>query len=150
MAIFNFFESFHTEIIQGTHADILDEGTTDVIKLYLSNTTPSAGTHTVRAAAGAGGGALEDLATGNGYTAGGADTTNTSSISGGTSSCIGVDVEWTATGGAIPDFRYLILYNVTQGEKLIGWWDYGSVVSLADTQKFSTALGATMFRVVTP
>lgn len=150
MATIQYFDSFISEALQGTHQDALDGGTTDELYLYLSNTTPVAGTHTVRAAAGAGGGALEDLATGNGYTAGGKDMTNVSTDVTGTVTVTGTDVTWTASGGTIPDFRYLNLYNKTQGEKLIGWWDYGSVVSLTVGKQFSTTLGSNMFRLVTP
>jgi hypothetical protein len=40
------------------------------------------------------------------------------------------DVTLTATGGALPTFRYVVVYNSSSGtagtERLIGWYDYGS------------------------
>jgi hypothetical protein len=40
------------------------------------------------------------------------------------------DITLTATGGALPTFRYVVLYNTQSGtagtEKLIGWYDYGA------------------------
>jgi len=38
------------------------------------------------------------------------------------------DMIITATGGAIPTFRYLVIYNDTStSDKLIGWYDYGTI-----------------------
>ena len=67
------------------------------------------------------------------------------SESSGTASITGVDVEWTATG-AVGPFRYAVLYNDTHAnDALIGWWDYGSSISLANGEKFKVDFGASMF-----
>ena len=50
------------------------------------------------------------------------------------------DVTFTASGGAIADFRYAVLYNDTPtspADALIGYWDYGSTVSLASGETFT-------------
>tara|TARA_R110000772_G_scaffold235182_2_gene346780 strand:- start:4553 stop:4975 length:423 start_codon:yes stop_codon:yes gene_type:complete len=43
--------------------------------------------------------------------------------------------------GAVATFRHVVLYNVTQTtapvNPLIGWYDYGSDVTLADTETFN-------------
>ena len=69
-----------------------------------------------------------DLATANGYTAGGnACTTTTSAQTAGTYKLtLAAPATWTASGAGFT-FRYAILYNATTGIPF-GFWDYGSNV----------------------
>jgi hypothetical protein len=51
---------------------------------------------------------------------------------------IAADLTITASGAAAP-FRYVVLYNDTPtspADPLIGWWDYGSTVTMANTETF--------------
>lgn len=75
-----------------------------------------------------------DLATGGGYTAGGANvTTTTSAESGGTYKLIVADpATWTASGAGIGPFRYVMLVNKTTNQ-CPGYWDYGSSITLNGT-----------------
>lgn len=51
---------------------------------------------------------------------------------------------WTASGGAIAQFRYVVIYDATPASKyLIGWWDYGSEVNLSSGNTFYVQLDAT-------
>lgn len=81
-----------------------------------------------------------EVANGNGYTTGGADSTNTYSESAGTGTLGGTDIVWTASGGAINNIRYAILYNdqtTTVTDGLIEFWDYGSEIDLAVGETFT-------------
>ena len=138
MAAFNKFQDFVEQLGLKKH-----DLNADVLKIYLSNAVPSASLDAVKAD-------LAEIGAGFGYTAGGEDTLNTYTESGGTGSCVGTDVTWTATGGAIGPFQYVVLYNDTQtvpADPLIGWWDYGSPLTLNAGESFTTDFGASMFTI---
>jgi len=45
------------------------------------------------------------------------------------------DLVLTASGGAVAAFRYVVIYNddpTSPADPLIGWWDYGSDLTLAN------------------
>ena len=116
----------------------------DPFFVYLTNEAPLA-TDTTRAD-------IADLSTGTGYTAGGADTANTASESpAGTMTVVGTDIVWTASGGTVGPFRYAILYNQVGGlastNKLIGYWDYGSAVTLNSGETFTVDFGTSLFTI---
>jgi hypothetical protein len=53
-------------------------------------------------------------------------------------------VNFVASGGAIAQFRYAVLYNSTAASgNLIGWWDYGAEVNLTNGNTFTVALDQT-------
>lgn len=138
MAEFNFFEQFFEDLSNGVH-DLV--GTDHTLRIYLSNTAPNAATHKVK-------GDLTEISGGNGYTTGGEDTQNNGSRTGGVVTVTGTDIVWTASGEVGP-FRYAVLYNDTPtspADPLIGWWDYGSAVTLANGETFTADL-ATMLTV---
>lgn len=133
MATFNKFESFVGSL--GTEGQQLN---TDTINVYLTNATPSASADNVKAD-------LAEISTGNGYT-GPEDVTNAYSEASGTGSLTGTDVVITASGGSIGPFQYVVLHNSTN-DQLIGWWDYGSALTLADGESFTVDFGATIFTI---
>lgn len=56
------------------------------------------------------------------------------------------DVVITAAGGSIGPFRYVVLYNDTPtapADPLIGWYDYGSAVTLATSESLTVDFDAT-------
>lgn len=55
------------------------------------------------------------------------------------------DLVLTASGGSVATFRYVDVYNddpTSPADPLIGWYDYGSNVTLADTETFTVDFGA--------
>lgn len=140
MATFNKFNDFVEQLATGKH--ILTSGG-DVLKIFLTNEAPLAA-DTVKAD-------MVEITAQNGYTAGGIDVQNTLSESSGTATIAGTDVVFTASGGSFGPFRYAVLYNDTQtspADALIGWWDYGSSISLNDTETFTVDFGASIFTIV--
>jgi hypothetical protein len=127
MSAFNKFNQFVEDLAEKVH----NLGA-DTIKVLLTNTAPVAGNN-VKAD-------LTEISAGNGYTAGGTQATIASSAqSGGTYKLVLSDVTFTAAGGTIGPFRYAVLYNDTPtapADPLIGWYDYGSSITLTDGNSF--------------
>lgn len=128
MAQFNKFNAFVENLSEKVH----NLGS-DTLKVMLTNTAPTS-SNSVRAD-------LTEIASGNGYTTGGTQATISSSAqTSGTYKLVLADVVFTATGGSIGPFRYAVLYNDTPtspADPLIGWWDYGSSITLAATETFT-------------
>ena len=138
MAAFNKFQSFVTAVAAGTHAACLNADT-DVLRVYLSNDAPSASLDSVMAD-------LAEISTGNGYT-GAVDVQNAATTSAGTITVAGTDVVVTASG-AVGPFQYAVLFNDTAAsDPLIGWWDYGTPVTLANGETFTIDFGASLFTI---
>lgn len=133
MATYNKFNQYVLDLVNGVH-----DWDAHTYKLMLTNTAPVA-TNSVKAD-------LTEIAAGNGYTAGGAATTITTSVSSGTSKAVGTDVTWTASGGTVGPFRYVVLYNDTPtspADPLVAWWDYGSALTLGIGDSFTADVNAT-------
>lgn len=61
-------------------------------------------------------------------------TISSSSQSSGTYKLVIADLVLTASGGSVAAFRYIVIYNDTPSspaDPLIGWYDYGSDLTLA-------------------
>jgi hypothetical protein len=134
MAAYNKFQQFSEDVMEKVH----NLGS-DALRLLLCNTAPVA-TNAVKAN-------LTEISAGNGYSAGG----NTPSISSsaqvtGTYKLVLADTVFTAAGGSIGPFRYPVLWNDTPtspADPLIAWWDYGSGITLLDTETFTADFDAT-------
>ena len=58
----------------------------------------------------------------------------------------------TASGGAVATFRYIAIYNDTPASPLnplIGWYDYGSDLTLADTETLTVTFDAAGILTIT-
>jgi hypothetical protein len=126
MAAYNKFQNFSEQLVNGVH-----NFSANTFKIYLSNTTPSASADSVKAD-------LPEISAGNGYTAGGTATTITVAEVTGTTTVSGTQVVFTASGGSIGPFQYVVFYNEsTAADDLISWWDYGSALTLNDGETFT-------------
>ncbi len=137
MATFNKFQDFVEQLGKGTH-QLHAAGHT--LKVYLTNTAPNAASHTVKAD-------LAEITATNGYPSGGTDVQNDYTESSGTGTLVGQDVVFTASSGTFGPFRYAVLYNDTPtspADPLIGWWDYGSSISVNDGETFTVDFGASI------
>jgi len=128
MAAFVKYNLFIDELAKGGH-----NLSTAVYKVALTNTAPTPASDTVWNTT-----VAPAPAAANGYTAGGNTPTVTSATTtGGVFKLILVDTVFTATAGGIGPFRYVILYNSSASNKSIGYYDYASSITLADTETFT-------------
>jgi hypothetical protein len=122
MATIVFFHSYAGDLLTKVH-----DFNADQFAVYLTNTTPDVATDAVKAD-------LAEIATGGGYT-GPIPVTMTFGATGGVATATVTDETVTATTGGIAEFRYAVLMNDdTTGDRLIGYWDRGSGLTLADTE----------------
>lgn len=122
MSTFNKFNSFVEAVAEKVH----NLGS-DSLKIALTNTVP-VNTNTQ----------LSNI-TEISYTnlSARAVTTSASAQSSGTYKLTLTDLVLTASG-AVATFRYVVLYNDTAtNDELIAWWDYGSAVTMANTETFT-------------
>jgi hypothetical protein len=66
-------------------------------------------------------------------------TTTSSSQTSGTYTLVLADLVLTASG-AVGPFRYVVLYDDTPtspADPLVGWWDYGSSITMANAETFT-------------
>jgi len=140
MATFVKFEQFAVDLDAAVHT-LTTAGS--LLKVCLTNTAPTVATDAV----------LTDI-TQISYTniteTVPADTTNVGAETpGGTWDVSGTDITLNATG-AVATFRYVVLYNDTPtspADPLIGYWDYGSGITMASGESFTVDFGTSIFTV---
>jgi len=134
VATFTKYNAFIDELSKGGH----NFSTPPTLKLALTNTAPTAATDTVWNTT-----VAPAPAAAAGYPAGGNTLTGVvGTTTGGVFKLVIADTVFTASGGSIGPFRYVILYNSTASNKLIGYYDNAASLTLADTDTFTTDFDA--------
>ena len=125
MTTINFFNCFFADVMNKVH----NLGS-DTLKIALTDNAPLT-TYTTLSN-------IVQISSGNGYTTGGQALDNvTSTQTLGVYSLKADDETFAASGGAMTQFRYGVLYNDTaSGDPLIAYWDNGSEVNLASGEQF--------------
>tara|TARA_B100000674_G_scaffold90605_1_gene63227 strand:- start:241 stop:672 length:432 start_codon:yes stop_codon:yes gene_type:complete len=114
----------------------------DTLKVALCNTDPASGTSVVSD----GNGVLANV-TEITYTNLSARTLQnvTSTQTSGTYKLSADDLVLTASGGSVAPFRYVVIYNDTPtspADPIVGYYDYGSALTLNDGDTFTIDIGA--------
>ncbi len=132
MANFNKFNPFIGDLATKVH-----NLNADSLKVMLTNVAPAAANH-LKAD-------ITEIVAGNGYVAGGSVAAFVSgNDTNGQYKLILSPVTFTAAGGSIASFQYAVLYNATAaGGNLIGWWDYGSPLTVTNGNSFTVGLDQT-------
>lgn len=135
---FTFFHDFSEQIGKAVH-----DFSTHSFKVALTNTAPVASTNTVLAD-------ITQISATGGYTAGAGGGYTLDGETWAQSSNVAkltiTDEVITASGGNVGPFRYAVIYNDTAtspADALVGFLDYGSALTLADTESLTLDFDAT-------
>jgi len=133
MAVFNKFNSWAEVMVEAANLG------SDTFIVALTNTLPTAGNSI-----------LTDISQIS-YTnlSSRTLTTASSSQTGGVYSLVFNDLVLTASG-AVAAFRYVVIYDDTvtsPADPLVGWYDYGSAVSMTNGETFTIDFGANALTV---
>ena len=133
MAAFVKYNSFINELAKGSHG--LNACT---YRLALTNTAPNAASDTVWNTT-----VYPAPTAANGYPTGGNQPGITSNVTtAGVFKLVLADTVFTATAGGIGPFRYVIIYNSSASNKVVGYYDYASSITLNDTETFTVDFDA--------
>lgn len=120
MAAFNKFQPWADYMVEGANL------ASDQFVIALTNTAPNATDATLSQITEI---AYTNLSSRN-------VTTTSSSQTGGTYTLVLQDLTLTSSSGTTGPFRYVVLYDDTvTGDPLVGWWDYGSSITLGDGEE---------------
>lgn len=144
MASFTKFNVFARDLGMGVH-----DLSADTFKFRLTNSAPTPASD----------GVLTDvttIATGNGWATDVSLETTDVVATGSTYRVTFADATVEASGGAIAQFRYVVIYNDTPAtptdyvtDPLVGYYDYGTAVDLADGEKLVIDFASTVTGTLT-
>jgi hypothetical protein len=130
---FTFFYDFAEQLGKGVH-----DFSTNIFKAALTNTAPTAATDDELAD-------ITQISATGGYSAGGYTLDGVTWAQASNVAKLTITDEVIAASGAnVGPFRYVVVYNDSStGDKLIGFLDYGSSVTLADGETLTLDFDAT-------
>lgn len=137
MASYNKINQFTQDVCDGAH-NFGSGGAT--YKVELSNTATTASNKLY------GDISANEVASGGGYTTGGASSAMSDSTASGTEKVLATNVTWTGSGGGMGPFRYVTIYcssQATPNKPLVCWFDYGSSISLNSGDTFTVSFDGT-------
>ena len=138
MASYNKFQDFVEQLLKGVH-QLHAAG--HEICVYLSNEQPLVG-DTLKSD-------IAEISIENGYT-GPEDTQNdVTEAPAGTANLTCVDIQIVATGDIGP-FQFVVMFNedaTSPLDAVIAWWDYGSEITLHNTETFDIDFAATTLQI---
>lgn len=113
---------------------------TDTFNIALSNTAPDAAADDELAD-------ITQIAAGNGYSTGGQALSSVTLAESGAGTGIWIwsfaDETFTASGGSIAAFRYVVIFSDTStNDKLVAYLDYGSSITITNGNSFTVDVGA--------
>lgn len=131
MAAFNKHQDYAEQLNRAVH-----NWSSHTFKAVFCNTAPVA-TNSVLAD-------LTQISTAGGYTAGAGGGLTLDSVTltetTGTAKVTIADEVFTASGASVGPLRYVDMYNdsaTSPADALVGWWDYGSSITLLDGESFT-------------
>jgi hypothetical protein len=135
MAALQKFNSFSQQCLMAQH-NFTTSGP-HVFKLALTPTAPDVTDTDLAGVAGT-------LPGTGGYPSGGAALTHTLSLTGAVAKVAFADVTFTATAGtgSIGPFRYGAIYNSSNANKVVAWFDHGASITLAAGEVFTVDFDA--------
>lgn len=135
MATLVLFDEFINNLITG----VIDLDS-DTFNAALTNTAPDAAADDELAD-------ITQIAAGNGYSTGGVALTSVTVAESGAGTGIWIwsaaDFSWTASGGSMAAFRYVVIFSDTStNDKLVGYLDYGSSITITSGNSFTGDIGS--------
>jgi len=131
MASYNKFQDYAEQLNKAVH-----NWSSHTFKAAFSNTAPNA-TDTILSA-------ITQISSGGGYTAGAGGGLTLDSVTlseaSGTAKVVIADEVFTASGASVGPLRYVVIYNdsaTSPADALVCWYDYGSSITLLDTETFT-------------
>lgn len=129
MAAFRKFNCFAEDRDRGEH-----DFDADSFKICLTNVLPLSASEIFSE--------IIEIDATNGYVAGGTEVPITVDMTDGVSKVMGEQIVFSASGGSIGPFRYVVLYNIING-RLISFWDYGQEITIQNGKNFTIRFNQT-------
>lgn len=132
MATFTFYHEWKNYFGAGANCS------SDAFRMMLTSDAPVVGTDALKAD-------RTEISAAGGYASKALTTTwaETGAGTGVWRLSLGADQTWTASGAAFDVFRYVDVYDDTiVNDPLVGYWDYGSNLTLNDGDSFTVNLDA--------